>query len=140
MINKILAVALSSLFLNSPSLAETASHDEAALRKLNLEITAAEDAGDIKRLESILASQIGFRRANGVIVGRDQFLKDVKSRAATKTEIESVKIYGKDRAVVTCIVTMKINNEDAKFHNVRMFVRESSDWKLIGWANERLAN
>jgi len=33
---------------------------------------------------------------------------------------------------------MKIDGQDAEFHNVRMFIREGKDWKLLGWANERL--
>lgn len=126
------------LFSNSLSYAESTAADEVVLRKLNIEITSAEDKGDIKKLESVLASQIGFRRANGIVIGKEQFLKDVKPRDATKTEIESIQFFGKNRALVTCIVKMKIDKQDAKFHNVRLFIREGSEWKLLGWANERL--
>ncbi len=126
------------LFLNSLSYAESTATDEAALKKLNIEITTAEDKGDIKKLESFLAPQIGFRRANGMVIGKEQFLKDVKPREPTKTEIETIQFFGKNRALVTCVVTMKIDKQDAKFHNVRLFIREGSEWKLLGWANERL--
>jgi hypothetical protein len=137
---KQIVIALSMLLLISNNiLAESKVDEKSILKKLNLEIAAAEDRGDQQWLRSILAPELSFRRANGMVVGKEQFLKDVKSRSASKTEIESVEIYGKDRAVVTCIVTLKIEGQDASFHNVRLFVREASGWKLLGWANERLA-
>lgn len=137
---KILITILTLFFLSSISYAESITNDEVILRKLNIEITTAEDKGDSQRLENILASQISFRRANGTVVGKEQFLKDVKPRTPTKTIVESVKFYGTDRAIVTCIVIMKIDKQDTKFHNLRIFIREGSDWKLLSWANERLAN
>jgi hypothetical protein len=118
---------------------EAINSDELALENLNAQITAAEDRGDQKWLESVLASELAFRRANGVLVGRQQFLADVKSREPSKTTIESIKIYGDTRAVVTCVVTIKINGQDTEFHNIRLFIREGKSWKLLGWANERLS-
>ena len=132
----LITLSVSSLFSYNLHAAST-TDDEAVLKKLNIEIAAAEDRGDRKWLEDILAQEFAFRRANAKVVGREQFLKDVKSRAPSKTNIESVKLYG-DRAVVTCIVTIKIDDQDADFHNVRLFVREGTGWKLLGWANERL--
>ncbi len=52
------------------------------------------------------------------------------------TEIESIHLYG-DRAVVTCIVTMP-QKPPNKYHNVRLFIRETAGWKLLGWANEAI--
>jgi len=134
--NKLVFFALLISSLNL--FAETMTSDELALTRLSAEITAAEDRGDRKWLEGILAQELAFRRANGVVVGKERFLKDVKPRDSSKTDIESIKLYGKNRAVVTCIVAMKIDGQDAEFHNVRMFIREGKDWKLLGWANERL--
>lgn len=115
-----------------------ASTDESVLKKLNLEIAQAEDRGDAKWLEGVLSQELSFRRANGKVVNRAQFLLDVKPRSASQTRIESVHLFG-ERAVVTCIVTLTIDGKEAEFHNVRLFVRESGAWKLLGWANERVA-
>jgi len=104
--------------------AEAATNDEQALAKLNIEIASAEDRGDIVWLESILAPELVFRRANGVVVGRQQFLENVSPRSKSKTRIESIILHGRDRAVVTCIVTVKIGGVDSEFHNIRMFIRE----------------
>lgn len=133
-------IALITLLLLSISIfAESKVDEKSILKKLNLEIAAAEDRGDQQWLRSILAPELSFRRANGTVVGKEQFLKDIKPRGASKTEIESVEIYGKDRAIVTCVVILKIDGQDASFHNLRLFIREESGWKLLGWANERLA-
>jgi hypothetical protein len=35
---------------------------------------------------------------------------------------------------VKCIVTCG----EERFHNLRLFVRLEQQWKLLGWANERL--
>lgn len=127
-------------FLSQSTRVEAATVDEQTLEKLNVEIATAEDKGDRKWLESVLAPELAFRRASGVVVGRDQFLRDVKPRSASRTRIESITLHGKDRAVVNCVVTLKVDGQDAAFHNVRLFVRDSTGWKVLGWANERLAN
>ncbi len=133
------AVLWMVLFLNlfaTTFQVQAATSDEEILKNLNIEIAAAEDRGDRKWLENILAPELSFRRASGKIVGREQFLKDVKSRPSSVTRIESIKFYGRDRAVVTAIVNLKIDGKDAAFHNVRLFVRDGATWKLLGWANE----
>ena len=69
------------------------------------------------------------------IVDRKEFLDAVASGSDRDTEVESIHLYG-DRAVVTCIVTMKPGGE--RYHNLRLFVRREGGWKLLGWANEPL--
>ena len=137
-VNKLYFVIL--LFISTIIRAETVKNDELVLKKLNVEITEAEDRGDRKWFESVLAGDLAFRRSNGLVVGKKQFLNDLKSRGHSKTEVESVKIYGKSRAIVTCVVTILIDGKNAQFHNIRLFVREGNNWKLLGWANERLAD
>jgi hypothetical protein len=89
--NKLVFFALLISSLNL--FAEPMTNDELALTHLNAEITAAEDRGDRKWLEGILAPELAFRRANGVVVGKERFLKDVKPRDSSKTDIESIKLY-----------------------------------------------
>lgn len=129
----ILALVFQFLLLGH---AQATTPEEETLKKINLEIAAAEDRGDRKWLESILATELAFHRANGKVVGREQFLKDVKPRDKSTTKVESVNFHGKDRAVVTAVVTLKIDGKDKSFHNVRLFIRDETGWKLLGWANE----
>jgi hypothetical protein len=35
---------------------------------------------------------------------------------------------------------MRKKKEGEKFHNLRLFVRREGQWKLLGWANERLTS
>jgi hypothetical protein len=128
-----------SLVLSNSLQANLVAGDESDLKRINLEIAAAEDRGDQEWLASVLAPELAFRRASGVVVGREKFLSDVKARGPSKTEIESIKILGKDRAIVTAIVTLKMDGQDTAFHNVRLFIRQETGWKVLGWANERMA-
>lgn len=111
-----------------------------ALKERNIEIGEAESRGDHAWLEDALAMKLAFQRANEArtIVGREEFLDAVASgpdrvTQDRVTQIESIHLYG-DRAVVTCIVTMKPGGE--MYHNLRLFVRREEEWKLLGWANE----
>ncbi len=123
---------------SSTLFADSKISDEQQLRNLNLEIAMAEDRGDRKWLENILAPELAFQRANGLVIGKEQFLKDVKPRKSSQTAIESIHLHGNKRAVVTCIVTIEIDGQSVEFHNLRLFIRDGNNWKLLGWANERL--
>ena len=98
---------------------------------------AAESRGDRDWLDGALATKLAFQRGNQkrTIVDRKEFLDAVGPASDRDTEIESIHLYG-NRAVVTCIVTMKPGGE--RFHNVRLFIRPEAEWKLLGWANEPL--
>jgi hypothetical protein len=113
--------------------------DEDVLRELNINIGVAESKGDRDFLSDVLAPVMAFRRASGAFVDRATFLSDVKESAPRETEIESIKLFGRDRAVVTCIVSLVEGDERKRFHNLRLFVRSGeSVWKLLGWTNDPL--
>lgn len=113
------------------------SSDFEALTQLNLQIGIAEAEGDKESLDQILAPVLAFRRANGTCVDRATFLDGISASASRETAIESITLLGADRALVTCLVSMSINDTPKRFHNVRLFVRSSDrEWKLLGWANE----
>ncbi len=109
------------------------------LRQLNIKIVEAENEGDRKWLGSVIAPELAFRRADEkrTIVNRLAFLSAVAGGKKRETEVESVEIYG-ERAVVICIVTVKSEEGDKRYHNLRLFARHDGDWKLLGWANEPL--
>jgi hypothetical protein len=107
-----------------------------ALTDLNLQIGNAESAGNKKSLEKLLAQVVAFRRANGDYVDKQRFLDNVTESAPRETMIESIDLVGRDRAIVTCVVSMGNGDQKKSFHNIRLFVRMQDDWKLLGWANE----
>jgi hypothetical protein len=104
--------------------------DIQGLIRLNEEIGAAENAGDLGQLADVVAPKLAFRRRDGSVADRDEFLKTPRP-GARDTRVESVQVYG-DRAVVTCVVT----DAGQATHNVRLFVRADGRWRLLGWANE----
>jgi|SRR5207253_1724469 hypothetical protein len=107
------------------------------LRQLNIELGEAENQGDREWLHGVMAPELAFRRADETFDNRAAFLAMVKPGGSRETEVESVETYG-DRAVVKCIVTVKSESGEKRFHNLRLFVRDNGRWKLLGWANESL--
>jgi Domain of unknown function (DUF4440) len=105
--------------------------------RINEEISAAEDRGDARALDGLLSPVLAFRRANGQVVGREEFLSQAKAGGSRKTVTRSILLLGHNRAFVTCDVTMPVDGEEKTFENARLFVRtDAGDWKLLGWANE----
>jgi hypothetical protein len=107
--------------------------DHHDLEALQLEIGRRESAGDRQGLERTIAPSLAFRRADGTVIDREQFLAAVAQGPPRHTEVTSVAVHG-NRAVVECIVAFK----GKKYHNLRLFIREGTDWKLLGWANEEM--
>ena len=111
------------------------------LEQLNIRIGVEENKGDDESrdwLAGMIAPKLAFCRADRTTIdNREEFLKKVKPSDPRETDIESIALYG-DRAVVSCIVTVKPAGGAKKFHNLRLFVRHEGQWKLLGWANELL--
>src|SRR6187402_1318540 len=113
--------------------------DIKTLEDLNVQIRVAETKGDREWLSGVIAPKLAFQRANPqrTIDDRDAYLDAVKPAVAGETAIESISLYG-NRAVVTCIVTLRTESGDQSFHNIRLWIRNEGSWKLLGWANEPL--
>jgi hypothetical protein len=115
--------------------------DVEALRALNVEIGRAETRGDAAFFEELLAPAFAMRRADGKrLDDRVAFLAGVAESAERRTDVDSISFVGQCRAVVDCVVAMETTEGERRFHNVRLFVRESpqAPWKLLAWANELL--
>jgi hypothetical protein len=115
-------------------------HDE--LVELNVEMGDAEARGDTAFFENLLAPAFAMRRAaGGRIDDRERFIGAVAPSADRATDVHSVAFFEKDRAVVTCTVTMTSAGATERFDNLRLFVREGprGGWKLLAWANERVS-
>ena len=118
--------------------------DQQTLKDLNVEMATRENNGDLAWFAGILASRLAFQRADPAKTVDDQvaFLQKVKRDDPPKdrrTDPDSLetKVYG-SRAVVSCIVTMTVGDEQKRYHNLRLFIKQDGQWKLLGWANEEL--
>jgi hypothetical protein len=111
------------------------------LCQLNLEITNAENNANTAFFEALLAPAFAFRRANGVVVDRQGFLDALKAGGDRQTEAESIeiKLLGKSRALVECVVFAGTPDQRRRFENARLFSRdENGNWRLLSWANESI--
>ena len=110
--------------------------EDEALRTLNARLNDAENTGDRDFLAGILAPELAFLRADGKTVDdAGRFLQKVAPRERYELAFEQIEVLG-TRAIVKCVVT----RGEERFHNLRLFVRLDGQWKLLGWANERLTS
>ncbi len=116
------------------------------LRILNKDIGANEQAGEVKFFDELLATNFIFRRADGSIVDKHQYLDSLKLIEENPYEqldavIEQVTL-NKESAVAEVIVIAKRKSmkRSAAFRNVRVFRRESENWKLVMWVNTELGD
>lgn len=120
--------------------------EEQKLRDLNIKIGEAEKNGDVEFLESILAENLIFERANKNVVNKEEYLAALSSGARTYESLvtDQIKVgLDDDNAVVTLRVTTKgkLNGEEfsGQFTNVRRFVRLNGQWQCVEWRNTRIA-
>ena len=108
----------------------------------------AEKERDQTFFKSMLADKLMFRRASGIIVDKDTFLKDLLNPANTYETLESEDIVAQVHegvAEVTLLIRAIGLREgkpfDGVFRNIRIFVRESDkqpQWQLHTWFNVRV--
>lgn len=119
--------------------------EKVALKTLNDQIAQKENDGDRDWLASILAPRLTFMRANGKTFDDGlAFLQKVEENSTVNSKntrqsevaLNDIDVYGK-RAIVRCIVTVTDKDEKVtEYENLRLFVKQGNDWKLLGWANE----
>ena len=114
-------------------------NDIDALTRLNIEIGKRETDGDAEAhawFEQRLASKLTFRRADlKTFDDRSDFIRKVAPADPRDTTVESVVVDG-DGAFVKCTVKVHSAAGERRYRNLRLFIREQGEWKLLGWANE----
>jgi hypothetical protein len=117
-------------------------NDRERLEQINSSIGTWEqerDAEAIEKLGELLSPELLFRRADGSVVGKPEFMKALRgpSPFATRAaEDVAVEIKG-DRALVTLtVVTTKADGTKGRYRNVRLFVRRDDQWHLEFWFND----
>jgi glyoxylase I family protein len=114
-----------------------------ALRQVNFDIGEAERAQDVDGLADLVHEDLVFRRADGTIVTKREYLDAVPTRTFDTLESEVVGIdEGKDSAVVTVIITAAGTAAGKSFagtyRNTRVFVSEDDRWQCRLWLNTRI--
>jgi hypothetical protein len=113
------------------------AEDDKELRRLNEEMGVKEAEGDRAYFLKLLHTAFVFRRANGDVDDKRWFLDKLGRSDERRTDVTDVQVH-QNRAVVTAIVTLKTQGGEARFHNLRLFLKdEGGAWRLLAWANER---
>lgn len=110
----------------------------------------AEKSRDVQFFEALLAEKLTFRRANGAVVDKTTFLRDLRNPENTYHMLESEDISAtvyEGVAVVTLLVRAKGIREGKPFagvfRNIRIFVHERAKeqpWQLHAWFNVRVSD
>ena len=113
------------------------------LRALNVDIGVAEKEHDVAFLAGLLHDDLVFRRADGGIVGKTEYLEAVAGRVYDMLETEVSEVEPRDAStVVTAIVkasgTANGSPFGGTFRNVRTFVGGEGAWRCTAWVNTRL--
>ena len=118
----------------------SAERGEHVLIKLNKEIGEMEDQGEraTEYFKTHLSDQLIFRRANGTIADKHDFIEGLKADKRFKARVSdlvSVGIKG-DRALITLMVVGTLKDDSVHYYrNVRLFARVGEDWKMELWFN-----
>jgi hypothetical protein len=125
-------------------MAEMNLSSDQELRRLNEEIRVKEQAGEVAFFDELLADNFLFRRADGTIVDKRHYLGDLALVAKNPYErlesvVESVILDGGSGVVNVLVLAKRKKMERAAvFQNVRVFIRQGENWKLIMWVNTRI--
>jgi len=114
------------------------------LMDLNLTIARTENIGNSADsrafFQELLAPVFAFARANGETVDRTSYLESLRGGGDRETKPESIEVLelGQRSVLVTCLVTMTVDENKRTFRNARLFVRAAPghQWRLLSWANE----
>jgi glyoxylase I family protein len=114
-----------------------------ALRSINAELGECERKQDVARLAELLHDELEFRRADGTIVTKQEYLDAVPARTYTTLESEVVAVDAAGASpTVTVIVraagTASGTSFAGTFRNTRVFVEEDDRWQCRLWVNSRL--
>jgi hypothetical protein len=123
--------------------------DDEVLCDLARRMGEAEKSRDAEFFKSLLAEKLTFRRANGSVVDKSTFLKDLSNPENTYELLESEDVAAtlhESVAIVTLLVRAKGmraggNAFAGVFRNIRIFLHEPDKdpaWQLHAWFNVRV--
>jgi catechol 2,3-dioxygenase-like lactoylglutathione lyase family enzyme len=112
------------------------------LRSINVEIGAAEQRHDVGYLSGVLHDELIFRRADGKIVTKEDYLRAVPTREYATLESDVAELHvtaGTALATVLVRAEGRANGTEFRgtYRNLRVFVSEGDRWLCKVWVNAR---
>jgi hypothetical protein len=110
----------------------------------NLSLAAWEQQRDeqaIERLDTVISQNLLFRRADGTVVGKLEFMAGLDRPspfAERSSEIDAVEIREDRALVVSTVVGRTANGVLKRYRNLRWFVLTNGAWQLVFWFNDEL--
>jgi ketosteroid isomerase-like protein len=139
-----LAIGVSSLFLGSPSPAETG--DEAAVKQNVEALREALLKADKAELERLSADQLSYGHSDGRVQNKAEFINGVMTRKATVKSITfpDLKIAVAGDAAIARHIYESESETDGKPNNVRIgalqvWQKQGGNWKLLARQGYKLA-
>jgi glyoxylase I family protein len=114
------------------------------LTDVNLRIGEAEKAQELAYLNEHMHEDLVFRRADGKVATKKQYLDGVPGKKYDVLESQILQVeQATDSSVVTVVVRAEgITADGTRFHgsyrNTRVFVNESGRWLCKVWINSRV--
>jgi catechol 2,3-dioxygenase-like lactoylglutathione lyase family enzyme len=113
-----------------------------ALRRVNGEIGDAEQKHEVDRLKAILHDDLIFRRADGTVVNRAQYLAAVPTRDYDMLSSDVVEVDVREGSAIVTVLVTAVGSANGKpfagtFRNTRMFVSVDGEWRCRLWLNAR---
>jgi hypothetical protein len=107
---------------------------------LNEKIGISEKAAQRDFFVQHLADNLVFRRANGAVIGKQEFLEGLKpdQLEMLETFVDDITINQESAVVDVTVKAKRRNQSPAEFRNIRMFQKNGTQWQLAAWINTKL--
>lgn len=134
---------------------KTSEFDIDLLHKLNVDIKNAEKESNATFLQSVLASELIFRRANGQVVDRTTYLADLLAEGNHYSMLEIIEPFNimkfdcSVESQATAMASLIIHAAGVRngkpfsgiFRNHRLFCQGGSQgWQCVIWYNTRIGD
>jgi hypothetical protein len=119
--------------------------DERDLKRLNEQFAEAEKTRNKRFFEGVLAEELRFRRANGSLANKDEFLSALMDGENTydtlqSSDVETI-VFDDRVALVSLRVEARGKRSgetfEGTFRNTRLFVKQRRTWRCAIWFNSR---
>jgi len=111
--------------------------DERDLIKINERIGEAEQSADDKYLSGVLADELVFRNARGIVATKTEFLKNVENNKFER-ESKYIKVTFDEEKKIALVILIVLA-KGSEFRNLRVFERRATGWQCIVWFNTKLS-
>ena len=110
----------------------------------NLSLATWEQQRDeyaIERLDAVISPDLLFRRANGTVVGKPEFMDGLHGPSPftdRSSKIDAIEIREDRALVVSSVVGRTADGGLKRYRNLRWFVLTNGAWQLVFWFNDEL--